>query len=331
MAIQTVQHIADVSLKDHFLGAEGAAPANGKITVNHNTFDVTFDDGRVRAKFASGTVFTNMFRSGTLSRFTQTLQAQYDTWLDQQAKIEAAREAEEAVTLGFKDNSDVPRVATVVGEFKAVLEETNPPGKEKYLASLDEIAKLASIRNTLTRNPDGADCDRIVREAGFLTHFKENATKLEDKPKKGYVINMLDTVIGGFLQVASQMTDRKTQVVDFMRNFNGACVEAKGDKNPIFVLNRDTSDRFSREWTSNRRKLMREASKLDNRDEYVNNRLEKDLPDFVRSIRIEISTPPPEDPKKSGKKGADDDKPRKATLKGSHSSIRTMGGPRTVR
>lgn len=229
MAIQTVQHIADVSFKDHFFGPEGDKPVNGKIQVNHNTFEVTFVDGRVRAKFTSGNSFTNAFRSSTLDRFTRTLQAQYDTWLDQQAQIEAAREAEEALTLGFKDNTDVPRVATVVGEFKAVLEETNPPGKEKYLASLDEIAKLASIRNTLTRNPNGADCDRIVREAGFLTHFKENATKLKDKPKKGYVINMLDTVIGGFLQAASQMTDRKTQVVDFMRNFNGACVEAKGD------------------------------------------------------------------------------------------------------
>ncbi len=51
MAIQAVQHIADVSFKDHFLGAEGAAPVNGKITVNHNTFDVTFDDGKVKAKF----------------------------------------------------------------------------------------------------------------------------------------------------------------------------------------------------------------------------------------------------------------------------------------
>ncbi len=105
-----------------------------------------------------------------------------------------------------------------------------------------------------------------------------------------------------------------------------------GDKNPIFMMNQATADRFAGEWTSNRRKLMREASKLDNRDEYVNNRLEKDLPDFVRSIRIEISMPPPEDSKKSDRrKDSDKDKPRKATLKGSHSSIRTMSGPRSVR
>ncbi len=121
MAIQTVQHIADVSFKDHFLQAEEGAPANGKITVNHNTFDVTFDNGVVSAKFASGNAFSNLFRSGTLLRFTQTLQAQYDSWIDQQARIEAAREAELAQTLGFADNPDAPKVAGVVGEFKAVL------------------------------------------------------------------------------------------------------------------------------------------------------------------------------------------------------------------
>lgn len=105
-----------------------------------------------------------------------------------------------------------------------------------------------------------------------------------------------------------------------------------GDKNPFFLLNKTTADRFSREWTSNRRKLMREAAKLDNRDEYVNNRMEKMLPDFLRSIQIEISTPPPEDPKKVSRKRDDEkDRPRKATLKGSNSSIRTMAGPRSVR
>ena len=51
MAIQTVAHIADVSFKDHFLDLDGAKPTDGKITVNHNTFDVAFgDDGKVTAR-----------------------------------------------------------------------------------------------------------------------------------------------------------------------------------------------------------------------------------------------------------------------------------------
>ena len=86
MPLLSVQHIRDISFQDHFLSAQGAAPKNGKIQVNHNTFDVTFVDGRVNAKFASGNWFTNLFRSSTLTRFTQTLQAQYDAWVSDQAK-----------------------------------------------------------------------------------------------------------------------------------------------------------------------------------------------------------------------------------------------------
>lgn len=83
MPMPTVDHIANVSFKGHFLPAQGASPKNGSIQVNHNTFDVTFANGKVNAKFASGNWFTNFFRSSTLSRFTQTLQTQYDNWLQE--------------------------------------------------------------------------------------------------------------------------------------------------------------------------------------------------------------------------------------------------------
>ena len=85
MAIH-VDHIRDVSFKNYFLDADHNAPKNGSIQVNHNTFDVTFVDGKVNAKFTSGNWFTNFFRSSTLTRFTQTLQAQYDSWVNDQAK-----------------------------------------------------------------------------------------------------------------------------------------------------------------------------------------------------------------------------------------------------
>ncbi|MBQ6135961.1 MAG: hypothetical protein IJI73_01160 [Kiritimatiellae bacterium] len=42
MPMPTVDHIANVSFKDHFLSAQEAAPKNGSIQVNGNTFDVTF-------------------------------------------------------------------------------------------------------------------------------------------------------------------------------------------------------------------------------------------------------------------------------------------------
>ena len=58
MAIH-VDHIRDVSFKNYFLDVDHNAPKNGSIQVNHNTFDVTFVDGKVNAKFASGNWFTN--------------------------------------------------------------------------------------------------------------------------------------------------------------------------------------------------------------------------------------------------------------------------------
>ena len=86
MPMPTVDHIRNISFQDHFLSTQEAAPKNGQIQVNHNTFDVTFVDGKVNARFASGNWFTNLFRSSTLTRFTQTLQAQYDAWVNDQAK-----------------------------------------------------------------------------------------------------------------------------------------------------------------------------------------------------------------------------------------------------
>lgn len=85
-----VAHIANVSFEDHFL--RGNAPVGGKInvkgsTINGNTFDVRFEGGKVNVRFASGNFFTNMFRGKTLSRLTQTLQTQYDTWIANQEKI----------------------------------------------------------------------------------------------------------------------------------------------------------------------------------------------------------------------------------------------------
>lgn len=103
MQMPTVDHITNVSFKDYFLSAQGAAPKNGSIQVNHNTFDVTFVDGKVNAKFTSGNWFSNSFRSSTLARFTQTLQAQYDTWVAEQAQVG-----------GFKDNPNVAAVNTAI-------------------------------------------------------------------------------------------------------------------------------------------------------------------------------------------------------------------------
>ena len=231
MAIK-VDHIADVSLADHFL--EGEALVNGKITVmgsttNGNTFDVKFDDGKVNVRFASGNFFTNMFRGKTLARLTKSLQNQYEIWLAEQEVLEAKRAEEARITGGYKDNPNAGKVAAVVEEFKAALAKANPPNLKQQQDFLDGIAKLAELRNTLTRVERGSDCHEAVGKAGFLIHTNDYAKDLDDHGKKGYILRTIDTVIDGLIQVAGKMTDKAKQVPDFMLDFDGACVEAKGD------------------------------------------------------------------------------------------------------
>lgn len=225
-----VGHIANVSFTKHFLDKDGKAPVNGKIKVNDNIFDVTFANGKVNAKFASSNFFANWFRGKTMSRFVNNLQNQYNTWLNEQALAEEKRRAELAQTLGYKDNPDAGKVAAVVDEFKAILDEVNPAAKEKLVHCLDEIAKLAELRNTLTRIPSGTACNTAVTKAKFLTHFDDETKKMNETQKKGYVINTLDTIINGFLQAASQMTNKKVQVPSFIRDTIAGCIEAKADK-----------------------------------------------------------------------------------------------------
>ena len=326
MPLPSVQHIRDISFQDHFLSAQEAAPKNGKIQVNHNTFDVTFVDGKVNAKFASGNWFTNLFRSSTLTRFTQTLQTQYDAWVNGQAKagggddvpgvvvhdmvvndhvqeppvmenlqnnpniadenagidegvkdnpnVVADNKAQEPpAAKGFQNNPNVAAVNTAIDGIidvlhansekidkdglryskavmkafampdaaaslsdddavsyeRAVVGESMPPNMARLLSKLGEIGKLAALRNQLTNVTSGRECDEIVRNAGFLTHTLENNIGKSEQEIKRYVLGMLDTVIDGFLNAVNGMTDKNTQALDFLRKFDGACVEAKGD------------------------------------------------------------------------------------------------------
>ena len=100
---------------------------------------------------------------------------------------------------------------------------------------------------------------------------------------------------------------------------------AYGDKNPIFVLEQATADRFAREWAQLRRKLRIDAAKLDNKEQFVAERLEKELPEFVRTVRIEVTSVPVETSKKDNVKKQDTKK--KSLMKGSNSDLRKLSGP----
>ena len=113
MAIH-VDHIRDVSFKDYFLDVSTKAPKNGQIEVNDNTFEVSFDNGRVNARFTSGNWFTNLFRFKTMGRFKEQLQAQYDNWIRESSKTSAAQ-------TGFKDNENITAVKTALEECFDIL------------------------------------------------------------------------------------------------------------------------------------------------------------------------------------------------------------------
>ena len=263
----TVNHIRDVSFKDHFLGLNGDAPLNGKIKVNHNTFDVSFENGRVQARFASGNWFTNLFRGGTMDRFTQTLQAQYDNWIQEKTKASAA-------DAGFKDNPGVPDVRKAVDECFDILYENRakldastvdcsknvmkafamphseieldendverlayylegkamPPNLAKYLGRLGQIAELAAIRNELTTAPSGTEAaNTLLERLKILTHLDENCAGQPEAEKKRHVLRTIDNVIDGFLQAVRSMKNKDAELVEFLDKFDGVCLEAKSD------------------------------------------------------------------------------------------------------
>ena len=101
---------------------------------------------------------------------------------------------------------------------------------------------------------------------------------------------------------------------------------AYGEKTPFFLLEQATVDRLSREWSQFRRKVRSDAAKLDNRDQFVAEKLAKELPEFARTARIEATSVPVETNRKDDSKKQDTKK--RPMMKGSSSDIRSLGGPR---
>ena len=138
MAIH-VDHIADVSFTSHFLEQASNAPKNGQIEVNKNTFEVSFDNGRVNARFTTGNWFTNLFRFKTMGRFKETLQTQYDNWIRGSANAPVAQTGfkenpqiqndnliqepanHPVAQTGFKENANIPAIKTAVEECFDIL------------------------------------------------------------------------------------------------------------------------------------------------------------------------------------------------------------------
>lgn len=281
-----VEHIANVSFTQHFLGIGGDAPANQEIGVNDNVFDVTFENGRVNARFTSGNWFTNLFRGKTMRRFKENLQTQYDNWVN---GMETAKNA------GFKVNTNVAAIRDTVNKcldvihdarekldkvplhcskdaFKAIamphlnielnlhdLEHLDyyaqqmPPNIKEYAKRLGQIGELAAVRNELMSVAKGGTeaANILLNRLGFLTHIDLNCPGKSETEKKQYILNMIDAIINGFLEAVNGMTDKNTQLFEFLDAFDGGCVEAKNDNVQTWLQNAAGISKASRSDTTN--------------------------------------------------------------------------------
>ncbi len=280
-----VEHIANVSFTQHFLGIGGDAPANKEIGVNDNVFDVTFENGQVNARFTSGNWFTNLFRGKTMRRFKENLQTQYDNWVNGMNTAKAA---------GFKVNTNVAAIRDTVNKcldvihdarekldkvplhcskdafracamphFEIELElrdlerldyykESMPQNIKKYANRLGQIGELAAVRNELMSVATGTEADAILlNRLGFKTHVADNYMGKSETEKKQYILNMIDAIIDGFLQAVNGMKDKNTELFEFLDAFDGACVEAKNDNVQTWLQNAAGISKASRSDTTN--------------------------------------------------------------------------------
>ena len=280
-----VEHIANVSFTQHFLGIGGDAPANKEIGVNDNVFDVTFENGHVNARFTSGNWFTNLFRGKTMRRFKENLQTQYDNWVNGMNTAKAA---------GFKVNTNVAAIRDTVNKcldvihdarekldkvplhcskdafracamphFEIELElrdlerldyykESMPQNIKKYANRLGQIGELAAVRNELMSVATGTEADAILlNRLGFKTHVADNYMGKSETEKKQYILNMIDAIIDGFLQAVNGMKDKNTELFEFLDAFDGACVEAKNDNVQTWLQNAAGISKASRSDTTN--------------------------------------------------------------------------------
>ncbi|MBR4616650.1 MAG: hypothetical protein IKO55_13665 [Kiritimatiellae bacterium] len=300
MAIH-VDHIRDVSFKNYFLDVDHNAPKNGQIEVNKNTFEVSFDNGRVNARFTSGNWFTNLFRFKTMGRFKETLQTQYDNWIRGSANAPVAQTGFKenpqtqydnliqepanipivqttVVQTGFKDNANVPAVKTAVEKCFDILHagaskldqrtincskdalkayatmhvvgneiklsqplndydlehiehyiEVMPKNLGEYAKRLGTITELAAIRNKLTNMATGTEiAAKLLGDCGIKTHPKDNVGNSEEAMKK-HLLNVIDTVLNGFLKAFNEMKNKSDELFRFLDKFDGVCLEAKSD------------------------------------------------------------------------------------------------------
>lgn len=192
--------------------------------------------------------------------------------------------------------------------------------QKRRTAEFLEALRDDTVTNVIT--------DTCYPDRATFDHLLDNL----DAERFTLVVNLDDDAQGRKLVLVAADKEKGLAVPESMRalkaggKISGWTVPfAYGDKTPFFLLEQATADRFAREWSQFRRKVRVDAAKLDNKEQYVAEKLEKELPEFVRTVRIEVTSVPVETNKKDDTKKQDNKK--RTLMKGSSSDIRKLSGP----
>ena len=192
--------------------------------------------------------------------------------------------------------------------------------QKRRTAEFLEALRDDTVTNVIT--------DTCYPDRATFDHLLENL----DAERFTLVVNIDEDARDRKLVLVAADTEKGLAVPESMRalkaggKISGWTVSfAYGDKTPFFLLEQATADRFAREWSQFRRKVRSDAAKLDNKEQFVAEKLEKELPEFVRTVRIEVTSVPVETNKKDDTKKQDTKK--RPTMKGSSSDIRKLSGP----
>ena len=192
--------------------------------------------------------------------------------------------------------------------------------QKRRTAEFLEALRDETVTNVIT--------DTCYPDRATFDHLLENL----DAERFTLVVNINDDARDRKLVLVAADKEKGLAVPESMRalkaggKISGWTVSfAYGDKTPFFLLEQATADRFAREWSQFRRKVRSDAAKLDNKEQFVAEKLEKELPEFVRTVRIEVTSVPVETNKKDDTKKQDNKK--RSLMKGSSSDIRKLSGP----
>ena len=192
--------------------------------------------------------------------------------------------------------------------------------QKRRTADFLEALRDDTVTNVIT--------DTCYPDRATFDHLLDNL----DAERFTLVVNLDDDAQGRKLVLVAADKEKGLAVPEGLRalkaggKISGWTVPfAYGDKTPFFLLEQATADRFAREWSQFRRKVRIDAAKLDNKEQYVAEKLEKELPEFVRTVRIEVTSVPVETSKKDDTKKQDNKK--RTLMKGSSSDIRKLSGP----